>query len=166
MILENVTKILDLYNSQDWSEYSTYHNLEVKNKHDKKLKRNTWVHIDRIPKFSFVRKLINSELDKGYVASEFITLLVYEKGDFFSKHIDNVGNEPPSSMIELTGGYLLNDNFEGGEFFLNDQKLETPVGSLFTFGRKEVHEVKQITKGKRYSLHFTVNRIKTKSSFL
>ena len=61
---------------------------------------------------------------------------------------------------------ILYEDFEGGEFIINDKKLDTPIGSIFTFGRNEMHEVKPVTKGTRYSLHFVVNKPKPKKTLL
>jgi len=149
-----VRKILALYNSQDWSEYSTYYDLEVKNKYDSKPKRNTWVHIDRIPKFSFVKELINKdlkELDLKYIASEFITLLVYEKGDYFAEHQDG-----SSGVVVKSGGYALNTDYTGGEFMLEGTAQDYKVGELFYFNRNVLHEVRPVSSGKRLSLHFGI----------
>ena len=48
---------------------------------------------------------------------------------------------------------MLNDEFEGGEFYLNDTKLEgnTP-GIAYTYNSFEFHEVKPVTSGIRYSM--------------
>ena len=81
-----------------------------------------------------------------------ITLLIYKKGDFFGEHYDT---STYGSGI-LSGNYLLNDEYKGGNFILDGKKLEVGVGELFTYGREILHEVTEVTDGVRYSLHFVI----------
>jgi Rps23 Pro-64 3,4-dihydroxylase Tpa1-like proline 4-hydroxylase len=138
MKLENVSKILEIYKSNDYSKIHTHYDLDWK--------KNIWYPI--------------------YKVSEVITLLEYNVGDFFGKHADGPSYESNNDIAILSGGYLLNEDFEGGEFIINDKKLDTPIGSIFTFGRNEMHEVNPVTKGTRYSLHFVVNKPKPKKTLL
>ena len=85
---------------------------------------------------------------------------------FFVNAIVRISYESNNDIAILSGGYLLNEDFEGGEFIINDKKLDTPIGSIFTFGRNEMHEVNPVTKGTRYSLHFVVNKPKPKKTLL
>ncbi len=131
---------------------------------------NSWLHITLNKKFDFVRDIINKDLQNmgynDYRCAEFvppvgvgsqgpITLLIYEKGDFFGEHRDTATYE----IGILSGNYLLNDEFEGGDFILDGKKLEVGVGELFTFGRDVLHEVKKVTSGIRYSMHFFIDKV-------
>jgi len=131
---------------------------------------NSWLHITLNKKFDFVRDIINKDLQNmgynDYRCAEFvppvgvgsqgpITLLIYEKGDFFGEHRDTATYE----IGILSGNYLLNDEFEGGDFILDGKKLEVGVGELFTFGRDILHEVKKVTSGIRYSMHFFIDKV-------
>jgi hypothetical protein len=161
MKLENVSKILEIYKSNDYSKIHTHYDLDWK--------KNIWLPISSLPEFKFVENLINNDLLKInpiYKVSEVITLLEYNVGDFFGKHADGPSYESNNDIAILSGGYLLNEDFEGGEFIINDKKLDTPIGSIFTFGRNEMHEVNPVTKGTRYSLHFVVNKPKPKKTLL
>ena len=93
----------------------------------------------------------------------FITLLVYNKGDFFGKHIDNQEDYKSSTKTVKSGGYLLNTDYTGGEFLIEGKPLQVKVGELFLFGRNVEHEIKEVTSGVRYSLHFGVSENKPKS---
>ena len=62
--------------------------------------------------------------------------------------------------ILYSGGYLLNDDYEGGEFILDGETLDKEIGELFTFKRDVPHEVLPVTKGVRLSLHFSVREKK------
>jgi predicted 2-oxoglutarate/Fe(II)-dependent dioxygenase YbiX len=156
-----INKILDLYHSKDYSEkiirwkYSDISNF--------------WLHITKFKEFDFVRDIINKDLQNigynDYRCAEFvapstlgqgpITLLIYEKGDFFGEHSDT---STYGSGI-LSGNYLLNDEYKGGNFILDGKKLEVGVGELFTYGRDVLHEVTEVTGGVRYSLHFFIDKL-------
>ena len=56
----------------------------------------------------------------------------------------------------LSGGILLNNDYTGGEFIIEGTPLDIPIGEVFTFGRNDLHEVKPIKSGVRYSLHFHI----------
>lgn len=149
MNIEDVNKILEKLHSNDWSK-----NYILKNE---ELKKNTWFSINAIPQFNFVKDIINTDLkniNENYKCSEWITLLIYETGDFFGLHNDDYVSQ--KKQILFSGGYLLNKDYEGGEFIIGDKKLEVGIGELFYFSRKEEHEVKKIKSGKRYSLHFAI----------
>lgn len=84
-----------------------------------------------------------------------ICVLKYEKGWRFERHRDYGGNE-------FTGDYLyninvlLNNEYEGGEFYLEDKPYIKPVGEIYHYESSKYHEVKQIKDGTRYSCLFYV----------
>jgi len=154
-------KILEVYHTKDYTEKIIrwrYNDIS-----------NSWLHITLNKKFDFVRDIINKDLQNmgynGYRCAEFvsplgtgqgpITLLIYEKGDFFGEHSDT----STYGTGILTGHYLLNDEFEGGDFILDGEKLEKEVGELSVYGRDILHEVKKVTSGIRYSLHFFIDKV-------
>ena len=127
---------------------------------------NSWLHITLNKKFDFVRDIINKDLqniDNDYRCANFdipkgafegpITFMIYKKGDFITEHRDT------SSFGTgiLSGGYLLNDEYKGGNFILDGKKIEVGVGELFFYGRDILHEVKKVTEGVRYSIHFLID---------
>jgi len=144
-----INKIFEILNSKDWSEHYIIQNNS--------LKKNSWFYINGISEFSFVKEIIYNDLknvNNDYKCSEWITLLIYEKGDFFGLHKDDY-LETKDRMV-FTGGYLLNDDYTGGEFMISDKKLEAAVGELFMFDRKYEHEIKPLKSGMRYALHFGI----------
>jgi len=156
-----VNKILDLYHSNDYSEVvKKWKPPCVPNK------SNHWLYLEELREFDFVRDIINRDLqsvDERYICGEFFTLLIYKKGDFFSKHNDK---SPDSGLLDeeevklsLSGGYYLNDNYTGGDFILGGKRLESNIGEIFIFGRDVLHEVTEVTDGMRYTLHFGVEMI-------
>jgi len=96
-------------------------------------------------------------INENYKVSNWITFLIYKEGDFFGIHKDDdlTAKDKNDKMI-YSGGYLLNDDFEGGEFIIDNQILNAEIGELFFFERHLKHEVKKIKKGIRYSLHFAI----------
>ena len=146
-----VNKIIKIFHSNDWSDKYDIHN--------KKWKKNIWLKIDNIKDFNFVKDIINSDLkniNKNYKVSDWITFLIYKEGDFFGKHKDDDFDATDKENPIYSGGYVLNDTFVGGEFIIDNKKLNVGVGELFFFERHLYHEVKEITKGIRYSLHFGI----------
>ncbi len=144
-----INKIFEVLNSKDWSDLYMVQN--------ETWKKNSWFYINDITEFSFIKEIIYNDLknvDKSYKCSEWITLLIYEKGDFFGLHKDDYLETKDRTVF--SGGYLLNDDYEGGEFIIDGKKLEAGVGELFMFDRKYEHEIKPLKNGMRYSLHFGV----------
>ena len=164
-----ISKIFEVYHSKDYSDkiirwrdflkVSTrdYHNLS-----------NSWLSLDKLKEFDFVRDIINKDLqniNNDYRCANFdipkgavqgpITFMIYKKGDFITEHCD----ASSYGTGILSGGYLLNDEYKGGNFILDGKKLEVGVGELFTYGRDVLHEVKEVTSGIRYSLHFYVDKV-------
>lgn len=161
MKVEDAQKILEIYKSKDYSDIHTYFDLDWK--------RNIWVPIYNLSEFNFVQNLINEDLQKinpNYFVSEVITLLEYNVGDFFGKHADGPSYQSKKDVAILSGGYLLNDSYEGGDFIVKNQKINVGIGEIFTFSRSAMHEVTEVTKGVRYSIHFVVNKPKNKKSIL
>jgi hypothetical protein len=74
----------------------------------------------------------------------------YLKGNSYPRHIDR------NEEIEFNKDFVyninlkLNDNYEGGDFFLNDELFHAEVGDLYHYKSTQYHEVKPITKGIRY----------------
>ena len=91
----------------------------------------------------------------NYIITDWIHILEYKQGYYFDKHTDIVKGY---HTREYSGGIELNDNWEGGEFLIEGKKLNTKIGKLFYFKPDLIHELRPITKGIRYSLHFPLNK--------
>ena len=76
--------------------------------------------------------------------------MINKKGDFITEHRDTSSY----GTGILSGGYLLNDEYKGGNFILDGKKLEVEVGELFTYGRDVLHEVTEITDGGKIFIAF------------
>jgi hypothetical protein len=86
-----------------------------------------------------ISKYITLEKDEIIYSLHYIK---YESGYFAKKHLD----------IKSSKTYLimLNDNFEGGQLYVNEELIDFKKGDMVTFdGKTEYHEVKEITSGCR-----------------
>jgi predicted 2-oxoglutarate/Fe(II)-dependent dioxygenase YbiX len=86
------------------------------------------------------------EEDSGY------ELLKYPEGCFYTEHTDSFKARPRA----VSCSFILNDDFEGGEFaFFNRKlkyKLEKGDALLFPSNFMYPHEVMPVIKGTRYSI--------------
>lgn len=80
-----------------------------------------------------------------------LAVLKYLEGDYFPKHIDRNKNKEFNKDFLYNINVKLNDDYEGGEFFLNNKLFVAEVGDVYHYKSTEFHEVKTITKGIRYS---------------
>lgn len=91
------------------------------------------------------------KLNPNFEMSEWCSLMAYTEGSFFKPHTD-----ASSYDAYLSAGYNLNKEFEGGDYIIKGHTIYPDIGELFTFGRDDVHEVTEITKGTRFSVHFAI----------
>lgn len=84
--------------------------------------------------------------DTGY------DLLRYQEGQFYTSHTDSFAEDPR----EVSCSFVLNDDFDGGEFAFFNQKLKYKIskGSALMFPSNFMypHEVMKVTSGTRYSI--------------
>jgi hypothetical protein len=79
-----------------------------------------------------------------------LAVLKYIEGGYFPRHTDR--SETAFNRDFLYNINLkLNDEYEGGEFLLNDNVFLADVGDVYHYKSTEFHEVKPITKGTRYT---------------
>ena len=107
-----------------------------------------------------VNNLIKSNLGDDHFLTLWVIVLRYDKGDYILLHEDNPhqnDNRYMSGGVELSN----KNDFEVGEFIINNKVVEFERGKLITHGVTTPHEVKEVTKGTRWSLHFGINRDKS-----
>ena len=98
---------------------------------------------------------------KNYINSNFpfrvdnvnIFVLKYLQGGFFHRHIDRVEHSEMHKDFVCNINVILNDEFSGGEFWVNDEPFigNTP-GMVYYYNSTQWHEVKPILSGTRYSM--------------
>lgn len=86
------------------------------------------------------------EQDSGY------ELLKYEVGQFYTQHVDSYKD----SSRAVSCSFILNDDYEGGEFAFFDRELvyKLKKGSCIMFPSNFMypHEIMPVTSGTRYSI--------------
>ena len=88
-----------------------------------------------------------------------LQLGIYKEGDHYDWHVDDDGiaydtNAGPFAGLNrlLSFSILLNDDFEGGEFVMNDTVSLNKQGQILIFPSTIKHKVNPVTQGTRYSL--------------
>lgn len=102
-----------------------------------------WI-FNRITDYLFYEK--NIEVIEPF---DIIHLHKYLSGNKFERHSDIYY---PNQILNV--GVCLNDDYEGGDFILYNptQLIPKKEGLIYSFKNTTEHEVKEITKGIRYSL--------------
>jgi hypothetical protein len=77
----------------------------------------------------------------------------YSKGKIMSEHVDLIRRNQDDGVPVLSLVLVFNDNFEGGEFMMNDEEIKLKQGDILVFPSTFLyrHGVKEVTKGTRYS---------------
>jgi predicted 2-oxoglutarate/Fe(II)-dependent dioxygenase YbiX len=80
----------------------------------------------------------------------------YGKGGFMSRHVDNIHHSHGQQYgyPQVSALLYLNDDYEGGEFYVADKKFCPIKGSAIIFPSNFMfpHEAKPVTKGTRWSI--------------
>ena len=95
----------------------------------------------------------NEKFKKAYISKDSgYQLLKYEKGGFYTQHVDSFTEIPRTISCSFT----LNDNFRGGEFsFFNNKiiySLKKRSAIMFPSNFLYPHSVLPVTEGTRYSI--------------
>ena len=128
-----------------------------------------WERNNRLKKYSYFTtklELDNQKVNlikdycKEYLNLDVETLstgiLKYVPNDFFAKHIDKVDNLKFNSDFIYNVNMRLNDNYVGGDFYLNDKLFNQEVGTLYSYTSNTYHEVTKVKSGIRYSVLFYI----------
>ena len=86
----------------------------------------------------------------GYPDFQYTTYTDEQKGRY-DWHTD-MSFGPRVPMVQprkLSLSLALNDDFEGGEFYLEENKIDFQVGEIIEFDATLLHEVKTVTRGNR-----------------
>ena len=80
----------------------------------------------------------------------------YSEGGFMSRHVDNIhhshGQQYGYPQVSIL--LYLNDDYEGGDFYVANKRFEPEKGSGIIFPSNFMfpHEAKVVTKGTRWSI--------------
>jgi PKHD-type hydroxylase len=156
---EELVKISKIIDEGDWSTAGASDQLERKtNVRDVLHFNSKWIYKDHSFLFD---KLLSGvhEANKSYnfniTGIKEISILKYEPGDFYGKHIDMPGHDSDrkiSIIIPLSDSR----DHEGGEVLFytsgNPVKIRQEANVATFFPSYIIHEVTEVTKGVRYSL--------------
>lgn len=98
------------------------------------------------------------QLDFEWIEKPFGMYRRYREGDYFVRHDDTPWDHDGLPKRIFTIGIQLKDDYEGGEFIMDDTYCANKEkGHTCIWGIEVPHEVKLITKGIRESLTFFVD---------
>lgn len=88
------------------------------------------------------------------------SIMKYEKGDFIKRHVDRFVDIESKTKYHTNMLYninmILNNEFEGGEFYLNGSPYIQDIGTVYHYRSDQFHEVKPVKSGTRYSVLFYI----------
>jgi predicted 2-oxoglutarate/Fe(II)-dependent dioxygenase YbiX len=87
-----------------------------------------------------------------------VGVLRYNVGGYFDKHIDIDPHSDFNNDFIYNINVILNEGFEGGEFYVEDQPLPKKKGEIYHYRSDKFHEVKPVTKGVRYVALFYIRK--------
>jgi hypothetical protein len=94
--------------------------------------------------------LTEEMISKGYSA----TCFKYHTNSIFEEHIDTL------DFMEFRPIYnvnvVLNDDFDGGKFFINKVEYDTQAGYIYKYPSSNSHGVTRVNNGIRYVLGYLV----------
>jgi len=133
----------------DYAESSTVHEW---GRREFKSKKHSIKNISEfgIPQRVF-KEYINEKFSKYKIDDFEVHILKYIAGDFFGRHMDKMKTEFTYGAISNINTRL-NDDYTGGDFYLNDLVYNKPIGEIYNYDSDVFHEVKPIINGIRYTL--------------
>lgn len=114
--------------------------------------RNLEIHqVSDYNHFKFLEKKLG---EINIINNPTININKYNQGCYFLPHVDNGGFNDPNHERLQTVVINLSDNntYVGGNLYIDNKLIELTQGSAVIFNSHTVHEVKEITRGFRYSL--------------
>ena len=85
-----------------------------------------------------------------------IAVIKYFEGDFFGRHYDRKPSSEFNKDFLYNVNLRLNDNYEGGQFYLRDEPFYAEVGDVYHYKSSDWHEVKPVTNGVKYTALFYI----------
>jgi len=146
-------KVIDIFcNDKDMAEFQIdgrkYKRRELNEFEKDGIYSWIWISVD---------DLIKKTLGTNYYLKNWIVGLRYDVGDYFLEHKDDYGTK---NDRVLSGGVELSDKttYDGGVYLLEGIDMRAERGVLFTHNPHIDHEITEVTKGTRYSLHFCIGK--------
>ncbi len=127
-------------NRQFETDTSSYHKIEITEK--------TWYYYR-------LKNWFRDELNLGE-ADGYLTLFYYQEGDRFPIHVDRIQNTEFYYDAVYNVNVMLNEDYEGGEFILDNVEYKQPAGMVYYYESTKPHGVKVVKSGSRYTLIYFV----------
>ena len=100
---------------------------------------------------SYCKDILKLEISRVNVG-----IIKCEKDSFFGRHQDRLSKSEFTKDFLYNINVRLNDDYKGGEFYLDDSPYHKPVGEIYHYKSSQYHEVKKITEGVRYTAIFYI----------
>lgn len=85
-------------------------------------------------------------------------IIKYDVGGYFSKHQDIDPNSEWNNDFVYNINVRLNNDYEGGDFLIDDVVVKKGVGEIYHYRSDKYHEVKPVTSGVRYVALFYIRK--------
>ncbi len=122
------------------TDNSSYYKIEITEK--------TWYYYK-------IKNWFRDELDLGEVDG-YLTLFFYKEGDRFPIHVDRMEYTEFYRDAVYNVNVMLNEDYEGGEFLLDNVEYKQPAGMVYYYESTKPHGVKVVKSGLRYTLIYFV----------
>jgi len=143
-----VKKEDNIVNSNDVGVDKSIRSTEIYFLNDVSLYQKIMPHVTRLNQWGY-----------SFSRVEPLQLGIYKEGDHYDWHVDDDGIAYDSSAGPFAGlnrrlsfSILLNEDFKGGEFVMNDIVPLNKTGQILIFPSTIKHKVNPVTQGTRYSL--------------
>tara|TARA_R100000664_G_C2754298_1_gene141892 strand:+ start:377 stop:955 length:579 start_codon:yes stop_codon:yes gene_type:complete len=167
-ICKQTVKELKVYKKQNWREHTFYNrftNTEEKLSGNKEL---STMYSDDISTVKIIMdtyyKAIQKYMDyynfswwDSWAGFSLVRFNKYMKNKKMAEHCDHIttifdGNTRGIPILSILT--VLNDDYEGGEFFIHDKQIKLKSGDVLIFPSNFLypHKVESVTKGTRYSM--------------
>jgi|TARA_Y100000034_G_scaffold135956_1_gene209985 predicted 2-oxoglutarate/Fe(II)-dependent dioxygenase YbiX len=161
--------IIDVIKNRDWKKHQWYSvqsdkrtshetkELDVQNVEQDMQNKLTPILIEAGREYNQKYANINDDkMNQLFFTMSPVRFNRYEKGTVMRKHYDHIrslfdGQRKGIPVLTLLG--VLNDDYDGGQFLVNDEDFNLKQGDMILFPSCFMypHEVKEVTKGTRYS---------------
>lgn len=143
--------------------------------------KNDWLRNTKLKKYSYYTTslVLNEEQEikikkycKDYlnldVENVSLGILKYIPNDFFARHKDKVEGLEFNHDFLYNINMRLNDNYDGGDFYLDDKLYNKSIGEIYHYSSDVYHEVTEVLDGIRYSALFYIRQrdLKRKTTLL
>jgi len=151
--------ILEYENNPNWKEHEWYNPKEniSKSQHNQELSTLYPENLSYLA--PYFESSLNQYCNDIGVSTQLVSFYTpmrlnkYQIGKTMSEHTDLIRRGPQDGVPVLSMVIAFNDDYEGGEFIMNNEIVELKQGDILTFPSTFLyrHGVTEVTNGTRYS---------------